>query len=146
MFGRRQDPDGAYAAVIPKWTSSLIAAEPVFINGDGETSHDFRYVADAVQANIPASVATEPEARNPVYNVAVGDRTTLKQLYGLPRDGLKTEGVRNDAQPTYRDFRAGDVRHSQPDISKARRLLGYEPSHTLKQGLDEALTWYVSHR
>jgi UDP-N-acetylglucosamine 4-epimerase len=146
VFGRRQDPNGAYAAVIPKWTSSLIAGEPVFINGDGETSRDFCYVANAVQANILASVATDPEACNQVYNVAVGDRTTLNQLYGLLRDGLAAEGVGRDAQPTYRDFRAGDVRHSQADVSKARRLLGYEPSHTLKQGLDEALSWYVAHR
>lgn len=146
VFGRRQDPNGAYAAVIPKWTSSLIAGEPVFINGDGETSRDFCYVANAVQANILASVATDLEARNQVYNVAVGDRTTLNQLYGLLRDGLNAEGVSSDAQPTYRDFRAGDVRHSQADVSKACRLLGYEPSHTLKDGLDEALSWYVSHR
>lgn len=146
VFGRRQDPNGVYAAVFPKWTSSLIAGEPVFINGDGETSRDFCYVANAVQANILASVATDPEARNQVYNVAVGDRTTLNQLYGLLRDGLAAEGVGRDAQPTYRDFRAGDVRHSQADVSKARRLLGYEPSHTLKQGLDEALSWYVAHR
>lgn len=146
VFGRRQDPDGAYAAVIPKWTASLIAGEPVFINGDGETSRDFCYVANAVQANIMASVATDPDARNQIYNVAVGDRTTLNQLYGLLRDGLAVEGVSSDAQPTYRDFRAGDVRHSQADVSKARRLLGYEPSHTLKQGLDEALSWYLAHR
>jgi UDP-N-acetylglucosamine 4-epimerase len=146
VFGRRQDPNGAYAAVIPKWTNSLIAGEPVFINGDGETSRDFCYVANAVQANILASVVTDPEARNQVYNVAVGDRTTLNQLYGLLRDGLATEGVGRDAQPTYRDFRPGDVRHSQADVSKARRLLGYEPSHTLKQGLDEALSWYVAQR
>lgn len=146
VFGRRQDPNGAYAAVIPKWTSSLIAGEPVFINGDGETSRDFCYVANAVQANILASVVTDPEARNQVYNVAVGDRTTLNQLYGLLRDGLAAEGVGRDALPTYRDFRAGDVRHSQADVSKARRLLGYEPSHTLKQGLEEALSWYVAHR
>jgi len=146
VFGRRQDPNGAYAAVIPKWTSSLIAGEPVFINGDGETSRDCCYVANAVQANILASVVTDPEARNQVYNVAVGDRTTLNQLYGLLRDGLAAEGVGRDALPTYRDFRAGDVRHSQADVSKARRLLGYEPSHTLKQGLEEALSWYVAHR
>lgn len=145
VFGRRQDPNGAYAAVIPKWTASLIAGEPVFINGDGETSRDYCYVANAVQANILASVATDSEARNQVYNVAVGDRTTLNHLYGLLRDGLAAEGVGRDAQPTYRDFRAGDVRHSQADVSKARRLLGYEPSHTLKQGLDEALSWYLAN-
>jgi UDP-N-acetylglucosamine/UDP-N-acetylgalactosamine 4-epimerase len=146
VFGRRQDPNGAYAAVIPKWTSALISGEPVFINGDGETSRDFCYVANAVQANILAAVATDPQARNEVYNVAVGDRTTLNQLYGLLRDGLSAAGVSNEAQPTYRDFRAGDVRHSQADVSKARSLLGYEPTHSLKQGLDEALSWYVAHR
>ncbi len=146
VFGRRQDPNGAYAAVIPKWTSALIAGEPIFINGDGETSRDFCYVANAVQANILASVAMDPEARNQVYNVAVGDRTTLNQLYGLLRDGLMAIGVSKEVQPTYRDFRAGDVRHSQADVSKARRLLGYEPSHNLKQGLDEALSWYTNLR
>lgn len=145
VFGRRQDPNGAYAAVIPKWTSALVAGEPVFINGDGETSRDFCYVANAVQANILASVTTDPQARNQVYNVAVGDRTTLNQLYRLLQDGLLSQGVRDDARPTYRDFRVGDVRHSQADISKARRLLGYEPSHSLKQGLDEALSWYVTN-
>jgi UDP-N-acetylglucosamine 4-epimerase len=146
VFGQRQDPTGAYAAVIPKWVASLIAGEPVFINGDGETSRDFCYVVNAVQANILAAVATDPEARNQVYNVAVGDRTSLNQLYCLLRDGLMVEGVSSGAQPTYRDFRAGDVRHSQADVSKARLLLGYEPSHTLKQGLDEALSWYVAAR
>jgi UDP-N-acetylglucosamine 4-epimerase len=146
VFGRRQDPDGAYAAVIPKWTSSLIAGEPVFINGDGETSRDFCYVANAVQANILAAFATGPEARNQVYNVAVGDRTTLNQLYGLLSDGLTSAGHTHIRQASYRDFRAGDVRHSQADVSKARRLLGYEPTHTLREGLQEALPWYMSRR
>lgn len=146
VFGRRQDPNGAYAAVIPKWAAALIEGQQVFINGDGETSRDFCYVANAIQANVLSAVATDPAARNQVYNVAVGDRTTLNQLFWLLRDGLAVEGVRNDAQPTYRDFRAGDVRHSQADVGKARRLLGYEPTHTLKQGLDEALSWYVTHR
>jgi len=143
VFGRRQDPNGAYAAVIPKWTASLIAGEPVFINGDGETSRDFCYVANAVQANILASVATHPDARNQVYNVAVGGRTTLNQLYGLLRDGLAAEGVNSVVKPTYREFRGGDVRHSQADISKACRMLGYDPSHSLEEGLREALPWYV---
>jgi UDP-N-acetylglucosamine 4-epimerase len=145
VFGRRQDANGAYAAVIPMWTSSLIAGEHVFINGDGETSRDFCYVANAVQANILAAVATNPEARNQVYNVAVGDRTTLNELYALLRDGLIAEGVSIETQPYYRDFRAGDVQHSQADVSKARRLLGYEPTHTLEQGLCEALSWYVTN-
>lgn len=146
VFGRRQDPNGAYAAVIPKWAAALIDQQEIFINGDGETSRDFCYVANAVQANILAAVATDPGARNQVYNVAVGDRTTLNQLFSLLRDGLAAEGVESDAQPTYRDFRVGDVRHSQADVGKARRLLGYEPTHTLKLGLDEALAWYVTHR
>ncbi len=145
VFGSRQDPNGAYAAVIPKWTSALIAGEQVFINGDGETSRDFCYVANAVQVNILASMTTDPEARNQIYNVAVGDRTTLNQLYRLLRDGLMVVGVSNEVQPNYLDFRAGDVRHSQADVGKARSLLGYEPSHTLKQGLDEALSWYADH-
>lgn len=142
VFGPRQDPNGAYAAVIPKWTAALMQGEAVFINGDGETSRDFCYVANAIQANLLAATATAPEALNQVYNVAVGDRTTLNQLYGLLQSGLATFGVNNFAHPTYRDFRAGDVRHSQADVGKARRLLGYEPTHTLKQGLDEALPWY----
>lgn len=143
VFGRRQDPDGAYAAVIPKWTSSLISGETIFINGDGETSRDFCYVDNAVQANILAAIATSPESRNQVYNVAVGDRTTLNQLFFLLRDGLAAEGVLSEVRPAYRDFRAGDVRHSQANVDKARRLLGYSPTHNLKQGLDEALSWYV---
>lgn len=142
VFGPRQDPNGAYAAVIPRWTAALMQGEAVFINGDGETSRDFCYVANAVQANLLAAITTAPEARNQVYNVAVGDRTTLNQLYGLLKRGLATLGVNNLAQPTYRDFRAGDVRHSQADVGKARRLLGYEPTHALKQGLDESLPWY----
>ena len=142
VFGPRQDPNGAYAAVIPKWTAALMQGEAVFINGDGETSRDFCYVANAVQANLLAATTAAPEARNQVYNVAVGDRTTLNQLYGLLQSGLVSLGVNNLAKPTYRDFRAGDVRHSQADVGKARRLLGYEPTHSLMQGLDEALPWY----
>lgn len=146
VFGPRQDPNGAYAAVIPKWAAALIDGEAVFINGDGETSRDFCYVANAVQANILSATATDPEARNQIYNVAVGDRTTLNQLFELLRDGLAAEGVSSEARPVYREFRAGDVRHSQADVSKGRRLLGYEPTHNLKKGLDEALSWYVTNR
>ena len=144
VFGRRQDPDGAYAAVIPKWTASLIKGEPVYINGDGETSRDFTFVANAMQANLLAATAS-PEARNNVYNVAVGDRTTLNTLFGLLRDNLATHGVSPGVQPVYRDFRAGDVRHSQADVSKARSLLGYAPSHRLADGVAEAMPWYVGH-
>lgn len=146
VFGRRQDPDGAYAAVIPKWAAALIHGEDVLINGDGETSRDFCYVANAVQANLLAATATDPQTRNQVYNVAVGDRTTLNQLFQLLRNGLAAKGVGGDARPKYRDFRAGDVRHSQADVGKAARLLGYVPTHTLQQGLEEALSWYMLTR
>lgn len=143
VFGARQDPAGAYAAVIPKWAASLLAGEPVFINGDGETSRDFCYVANAVQANLLAASTANAEAVNQVYNVAVGDRTTLNTLFSLLRDGLSAQGVSGDTRPVHRDFRAGDVRHSQADISKAARLMGYAPSHALAEGLREALPWYL---
>jgi UDP-N-acetylglucosamine/UDP-N-acetylgalactosamine 4-epimerase len=146
VFGHRQDPDGAYAAVIPKWTASLLRGEPVHINGDGETSRDFCFVANAVQANLLAAIAPTPEARDQVYNVAVGDRTTLNDLFRFIRDGLAaSHHALANVQPVYRDFRPGDVRHSLADVGKARRLLGYEPSHTLGRGLQVALPWYVSH-
>jgi UDP-N-acetylglucosamine 4-epimerase len=146
VFGRRQDPDGAYAAVIPKWTSALIHGEPVFINGDGETSRDFCYIDNAVQANLLAATATHPKAGNQVYNVAVGDRTTLNKLFAEIRAQLLPRYPHlSDAQPTYRDFRPGDVRHSLADISKAQQLLGYAPTHRLQEGLCEAVEWYISH-
>lgn len=144
VFGPRQDPNGAYAAVIPKWAATLLNRTPVQINGDGETSRDFCFVDNAVQANILAACATLPEALNQVYNVAVGDRTTLNTLFELIRVSLINEGIDPHAQPVYRDFRAGDVRHSQADIAKAKRLLGYEPSHTLHLGIPEAMRWYVA--
>ncbi|NNU43657.1 NAD-dependent epimerase/dehydratase family protein [Ramlibacter montanisoli] len=143
VFGRRQNPDSTYAAVVPKWASSMIRGEEVFINGDGETSRDFCYIENAIQANLLAAVATDPAARNQVYNVAVGDRTTLNRLFELIRDNLASQGVRADLRPTYRDFRPGDVRHSQADIGKARRLLGYAPTHRIEQGVAEAMRWYV---
>ncbi len=143
VFGRRQDPDGAYAAVIPKWTAALLKGETVFINGDGETSRDFCYVANAVQANILAATTQNPEAKNQVYNVAVGDRTTLNTLFGLLRENLLAHGVSPDVQPTYRDFRAGDVRHSQAATDKAQSLLGYAHSHRLGDGISEAMPWYA---
>ena len=143
VFGPRQDPNGAYAAVIPKWASSLLAGEPVYINGDGETSRDFTHVANATQANLLAATATRPEARNQVYNMAVGDRTTLNDLFKLIRDNLTDHGVDANTQPVYRDFRAGDVRHSQADVSKAKSMLGYCPTHALAQGMAEVMPWYV---
>ncbi len=146
VFGRRQDPEGAYAAVIPKWTAALLQGEPVFINGDGETSRDFCYVDNAVQANLLAATTQKAEAKNQVYNVAVGDRATLNDLYTALRNNLVPHGVSPTAEPTYREFRAGDVRHSQADVSKARQLLGYQPSHRLADGLVEACAWYVKAR
>jgi UDP-N-acetylglucosamine 4-epimerase len=144
VFGPRQDPNGAYAAVIPKWTAALLAGDPVYINGDGETSRDFCFVDNAVQANLLAATAANIDAKNQVYNVAVGDRTTLNILFALLRDNLTPNGVNADAQPVYRDFRAGDVRHSQADIGKARSMLGYVPAYRLADGVAQAMPWYVS--
>lgn len=146
VFGKRQDPNGAYAAVIPKWASSLLNHEPVFINGDGETSRDFCFISNVVQANILAATAGPGDAKNQIYNVAYGGRTTLTNLFSAIRDQLSTkieslEGV----APVYREFRQGDVRHSQADISKARALLGYEPTHSLEEGLVESMDWYAAN-
>jgi len=146
VFGQRQDPDGAYAAVIPKWTASLLRQEPIFINGDGTTSRDFCYIDNAVQANLLAATVESAQAVNQVYNVAVGDQTSLNELYALIQGGLASSGkVLPDAKPVYRDFRAGDVMHSRADISKAVSLLGYQPVHTLSSGLGDALDWYVKN-
>lgn len=145
IFGAHQDPEGAYAAVVPKWTSAMIHNEPVYINGDGETSRDFCYIANTVQANLLAATAQHPDAANQVYNVAVGDRTTLNDLFEAIRVVLEPRFPHlKGFKPSYRDFRAGDVRHSLADISKARTLLGYEPSHRILEGLVEAMDWYVS--
>lgn len=144
VFGPRQDPNGAYAAVIPKWFYSLLHGETVFINGDGSTSRDFCYVANTVQANILAAVTEDPAAINQVYNVALGDRTTLNELFEHIRSMVaerRTDMV--GVKPTYRDFRAGDVMHSQADITKARALLGYEPTHRVVEGLRLASDWYA---
>ncbi|MCG8016403.1 MAG: NAD-dependent epimerase/dehydratase family protein [Candidatus Thiodiazotropha sp. 'RUGA'] len=144
IFGQRQDPNGAYAAVIPKWVASMIDREDVFINGDGETSRDFCYIDNAVQANLLAATAANPDATNQVYNVAVGDRTSLNQLFTKIRDILADRfDYLSDLAPVYRDFRAGDVRHSLANIDKAKSLLGYQPSHNIDQGLTEAMSWYV---
>lgn len=144
VFGRRQDPDGAYAAVIPKWTAAMIKNDTVFINGDGETSRDFCYIENTVQANILAATTQNEDATNQVYNVAVGDRTTLNQLFNAIKSALSENGVSYEQRPTYCDFRPGDVRHSQADVSKAESLLGYEPKFNISQGIDEAMAWYVS--
>ena len=144
VFGPRQDPNGAYAAVIPKWTAALLKGETVYINGDGETSRDFCFVANAVQANLLAATTANAEARNQVYNVAVGDRTTLNTLFELLRDNLALQGVNGESKPAHRDFRAGDVRHSQASIKKAQQLLGYAPEFRLAEGIEVAMPWYVT--
>ena len=145
VFGPRQDPDGAYAAVIPKWVGAMLRGETVYVNGDGETARDFCFIENVVQANVLAGTVGNPEAIGQVYNVAVGDQTTLNQLHGsikrllaerLPRLAI--------GEPVYRDFRAGDVRFSRADISKAQRLLGYAPQVRAPEGLARAIDWYVA--
>ena len=143
VFGPRQDPDGAYAAVIPKWIAAMLADETVTINGDGETSRDFCFVANAVQANILAALAPD-DAQGEIFNVAVGQRTTLNQLFALLRDGLAEHQVHYAQQPDYRPTRPGDVRHSEADVTKARERLGYRPGFDLAAGLDAALPYYLS--
>lgn len=144
VFGPRQDPHGAYAAVIPKWVDAMIENHPIHINGDGETSRDFCFVANAVQANLLAATTENPDAVKQVYNVAVGERTTLNQLFTLIKTELRHNGVSKTIPPAiHRDFRKGDVRHSLADISKASRLLGYAPTHTIQQGMEIAMKWYL---
>jgi UDP-N-acetylglucosamine 4-epimerase len=142
VFGKRQDPNGAYAAVIPKWVAAMIRGEDVVVNGDGETSRDFCFVENAVQANILAALA-QPEGVNQVYNVAVNARTSLNELFQYLAKALGNNGIEYDKQPVYSDFRAGDVRHSQADISKAKKLLGYEPMHNIVQGIEVSMPWYT---
>lgn len=142
VFGKRQDPSGAYAAVIPKWIAAMIENQDVVINGDGETSRDFCFVENAVQANLLASLAAD-ENKNEIYNVAVGDITTLNELVGHLQSILRANGVCYEKAPICRDFREGDVRHSQADISKAAGRLGYNPSHRIRQGLEAAMPWYI---
>ena len=143
VFGKRQDPNGAYAAVIPKWTAAMIQGENVFINGDGATSRDFCYIDNTVQANLLAATTTNPDARNQVYNVAVGDRTTLNQLFGAIQSALNENGIDHSKKPVYREFRAGDVRHSQADVTKIKTLLGYDAKFVIKEGIAKAMPWYV---
>jgi UDP-N-acetylglucosamine 4-epimerase len=144
VFGRRQDPNGAYAAVIPRWVGNLLAGEPCQVNGDGESSRDFTYIDNVVQANLLAALVESAGVTDQVYNVAVGGRTTLNELFSLIRDGLAEHRPKlASAEPIYADFRAGDVRHSLADISKARELLGYNPTRTVFAGLEEALGWYT---
>jgi len=142
VFGKRQDPDGAYAAVIPKWTAAMIENKDVYVNGDGETSRDFCFIENAVQANILAATAPN-SGKNQVYNVALGDRTTLNTLFDSLKIALHSNGIEYQKSPAYREFRAGDVRHSQADISKAKSMIGFEPEYKIQQGIDKAMPWYV---
>lgn len=142
VFGKRQDPDGAYAAVIPKWTAAMINGEDVFINGDGQTSRDFCFIENAVQANLLAAT-TQGDARNQVYNVAVSGRTDLNQLFNQLKQALAANAVNYAKDAVYRDFRAGDVRHSQADIGKAENLLGYAPAYDINAGVTKAMPWYI---
>jgi UDP-N-acetylglucosamine 4-epimerase len=145
VFGKRQDPNGAYAAVIPKWTAAMITGDDVFINGDGETSRDFCFIENTVQANILAATTQNDEAKNQVYNVAVGDRTTLNDLFNAIKVALNENGVIYTKEPVYRDFRAGDVRHSQASVEKIERLLGYNAKYRIDYGIDFAMSWYINH-
>ena len=146
VFGKRQDPDGAYAAVIPKWIAALLADQPLMINGDGETTRDFCFVDNAVQANLLAATSQDAAAIGQIYNVAVSGRTSLNALYDKLKTSLAAVSPRVAThQATYREFRAGDVRHSQADIGKAARLLGYAPTHDLDAGLSAAMPWYLAH-
>ena len=144
IFGKRQDPDGAYAAVIPKWVASILNKEDVYINGDGETSRDFCYVDNAVQANLLSALSDNDDATDQVYNIALNDKTSLNTLYKMIEESLSRRVPNLEKkEPIYRDFRPGDVRHSQASIDKAKKLLGYQPEFRLSEGLDEALGWYI---
>ncbi len=146
VFGPRQDPEGAYAAVIPKWIAALLRHEPVCINGDGETSRDFCFVENVVQANLLAAITSDSTAVNQVYNVGVGERATLNQLFEILQRSLRRRNPSlPEAKPEYHDFRPGDVRHSLADISKAQRLLGYIPTHHIEAGMEAAMDWYCQN-
>jgi len=149
VFGPRQNPEGPYAAVIPVWVRSMIRGETIYINGDGETSRDFCFVHNVVEANLLAGSAELIPGSNHIMNIACGDRTTLNQLYGYIADGLASLGGMfedvGDRQPEYRDFRAGDVRHSHADIAVARKTIGYEMRFDVRQGLNQSIDWYVRH-
>ena len=144
IFGKRQDPNGAYAAVIPKWVAAILNKEDVLINGDGETSRDFCYIDNTVQMNLLAATTDNDDATDQVYNVALNDRTSLNRLYQMIEDRLiqRTVGLEKK-EPIYRDFRAGDVRHSQANIDKAQTLLDYQPKYMISEGMDETMDWYV---
>lgn len=144
VFGKRQDPNGAYAAVMPKWIGQILNGEDLFINGDGETSRDFTYIENVIQANILAGTTTNKKAFGESFNTAIGGRETLNNLYAAIVKGVKKhlpDLIINE--PIYRDFRTGDIRHSNANINKIQKLLSYEPTHTLENGLNESIEWYI---
>ena len=143
VFGKRQDPNGPYAAVIPKWISALIRGEDTFINGDGETSRDFCFIENIVQMNVLAATAPN-QAKDKVYNVAMGNCINLIELHSAIRTSLASEGIQNITEPFFRDFRAGDIRHSLADINKARDNLGYEPEFNVLEGINKLMPWYIN--
>jgi|TARA_B110000114_G_C15049817_1_gene380755 UDP-N-acetylglucosamine 4-epimerase len=145
IFGKRQDPEGAYAAVIPKWVAAILNKEDVYINGDGETSRDFCYIDNTVQMNLLAATTDNEEATNQVYNVALNDRTSLTKLHQMIEERLieRVEGLEKK-KPIYREFRSGDVRHSQASIDKAQKLLDYQPKYRISEGMTDAIDWYVN--
>lgn len=146
VFGRRQDPEGAYAAVIPRWIATLLKGEPCQIYGDGATTRDFCYIDNVLQANLLAALADQNEVAGEVFNIAYGERTTLRELYEHIADGLRRRDPDLVLQPVeYLEFRPGDVRHSQADITKAKQRLGYQPTHSVQRGLNETLEWYVEN-
>ncbi|MTW55971.1 Vi polysaccharide biosynthesis UDP-N-acetylglucosaminuronic acid C-4 epimerase TviC [Citrobacter sp. JL976] len=147
VFGRRQNPNGAYSAVIPRWILSLLKDEPIYINGDGSTSRDFCYIENVIQANLLSATTNDLASKNKVYNVAIGDRTSLNELYYLIRDGLNLwRDEQISAEPIYKDFRDGDVKHSQADITKIKTFLSYEPEFDIKEGLKQTLKWYIDKK
>jgi len=147
IFGKRQDPNGAYAAVIPKWVAAILNKDDVYINGDGETSRDFCYIDNVVQMNLLAATTNKGEATDQVYNVALNDRTSLNKLYQMIEERLiqRTQGLKKK-EPIYQDFRAGDVRHSQANIEKAREKLEYRPEYDIQMGLEKTVNWYLDRR
>ncbi len=151
VFGKRQDPNGAYAAVIPKWLGALLKEEDVYINGDGETSRDFTYIANVIQSNILAGTTTNKEAFGQVFNAGIGGRLTLNELYALMVKHLNKQfKIQNlkfkiNKSPIYRDFRPGDIRHSNANINKLKKMTGYEPTHDIDEGLEESIRWYIEN-
>ena len=143
VFGKRQNPNGAYSAVIPRWAYAISNNHPVYIYGDGSTSRDFCYVDNVVQANILAATTTNSESINKIYNIAVGDRTTLIELYQMLMKALSKFKTFAPLDPIFEDFRAGDVKHSQADISRAIALLNYSPKYTVEEGIEKDISWYI---